>query len=102
MPKKTKAAVAPTIAQLGKDLAKLDCDHLVGRKVLEQQIVDLARGKMDASYCQNWDRCENGWGKCTPDSRRWMEEIRKVGLDKVLTVAEREVLAKLKIDAKVR
>ncbi len=99
---RTKAALTPTISQLARDLQKVSCDHLVGRAVIEQQIVDLARGKLDASYCQNWERCENGWGKCTPDTKRWMDSIRKLGVDKVLTAAEKRVLADLKINAKIK
>ncbi len=44
---------APSITQLSRQMEKIDCSHLVGREVIEQQIVDLARGKLDASYCQN-------------------------------------------------
>lgn len=97
-----KIVATPSITQLAKDLEKVSCNHLVGREVIEQQIIDLARGKLDSSYCQNWDRCDNGWGKCTPDKKMWLEKIHEMRLDKVLTVAERKVLADLKVDVKIK
>jgi hypothetical protein len=97
-----KISSTPSIAKLARDLEKVTCNHLVGREVIEQQIVDLARGKMDASYCQNWERCDNGWGKCTPDNKLWLEKIHELRIDKVLTAAERKILANLKMDARVK
>ncbi len=91
----------PSISQLSKQLEKIDCSHLVGRNVIEQQIVDLARGKLDASYCQNWDRCGNGWGKCTPDTRAWVERIKDLEIYKVLTPAEFEIVKNLKIGSEI-
>ena len=100
--KKRRRSRAPSIVQLSRQLEKIDCSHLVGREVIEQQIVDLARGKIDASYCQNWDRCGNGWGKCSPDPKAWIEKIRDLELYKVLTPAELRVLKNLKIARKRR
>ena len=100
--KKRRRSRAPSIVQLSRQLEKIDCSHLVGREVIEQQIVDLARGKLDASYCQNWDRCGNGWGKCSPDPKAWIEKIRDLELYKVLTPAELRVLNNLKIARKKR
>jgi len=97
-----KASPTPSIAKLARELEKVTCNHLVGREVIEQQIVDLARGKLDASYCQNWERCDNGWGKCTPDNKQWLEKIHELRMDKVLTSAERKILAQLQVDAKVK
>lgn len=97
-----RVSAAPTISKLARDLEKVTCNHLVGREVIEQQIVDLARGKLDKSYCQNWERCDNGWGKCTPDNRLWLEKIRELQADKVLTASEKKILASLRIDAKVK
>ena len=91
---------APSISQLSRKMEKIDCSHLVGRKVIEQQIVDLARGKLDASYCQNWGRCGNGWGKCSPDTRVWMERIRDLDIYKALTPAEIKIVENLKIGRK--
>lgn len=88
---------APSIAQLSKQLDKLDCAHLVGKEVIEQQIVDLARGKTDASYCQNWERCGNGWGKCTPDNKEWIRQISKLDMVSVLTPGEIKILKGLKL-----
>ncbi len=87
----------PSIAQLSRQLDKIDCSHLVGKEVIEQQIVDLARGKLDASYCQNWERCGNGWGKCTPDNREWMRQVSRLDLDHVLTPSEIKILRGLKL-----
>ena len=100
--KKRRRSRAPSITQLARKLERIDCSHLVGREVIEQQIVDLARGKLDASYCQNWDRCGNGWGKCSPDAKAWVEKIRELELHKVLTPAELRVLKNLKIARKRR
>ncbi len=87
----------PSISQLSRQLDKINCSHLVGKEVIEQQIVDLARGKLDASYCQNWERCGNGWGKCTPDNRDWMRQVSKLDLDHVLTPSEIKILRGLKL-----
>ena len=95
--KKRLQPKVPSIAQLSRQMEKIDCYHLVGREVIEQQIVDLVRGKLDASYCQNWDRCGNGWGKCSPDTRVWMERIRDIDIYKVLTPAELKIVENLKI-----
>jgi hypothetical protein len=97
-----KVSPAPSISKLARDLEKVSCNHLVGREVIEQQIIDLARGKLDASYCQNWDRCDNGWGKCTPDNKEWMGKIRELKIDKVLTATERKILADLQVSAKIK
>lgn len=93
---KKVALKTPTIAQLSKQLDKIDCSHLVGKEVIEQQIVDLARGKTDASYCQNWERCGNGWGKCTPDNKDWMRQVSKLDMVSVLTPTEIKILKGLK------
>ncbi|MCK5655309.1 MAG: hypothetical protein KAI03_03320 [Candidatus Aureabacteria bacterium] len=98
--KKKIQAKAPSIAQLGQQMKNIDCSHLVGKEVIEQQISDLVRGKLDASYCQNWSRCGNGWGKCSPDSKAWIEKIRKLDLDKVLSPAELKIVKNLKISKK--
>ena len=98
--KKKLRSRAPSITQLSRQMEKIDCSHLVGREVIEQQIVDLARGKLDASYCQNWDRCGNGWGKCSPDTRAWMERIRDLDIYKALTPAEFKIVKNLKIGRK--
>jgi hypothetical protein len=98
--RKTLRPRAPSIAQLSRQLDKIDCTHLVGREVIEQQIVDLARGKLDNSYCQNWGRCGNGWGKCTPDTRAWMEKIREFDIYKELTPAELRIVKNLKMGRK--
>ncbi|MCP3941034.1 MAG: hypothetical protein GY710_06075 [Desulfobacteraceae bacterium] len=95
--KKKLPLKAPSISQLSQQMEKIDCSHLVGKQVIEQQIVDLVRGKLDASYCQNWGRCGNGWGKCTPDTKAWIEKIKDLDIYKVLTPAERKVVEKLKI-----
>ena len=91
---------APSITQLSRKMEKIDCSHLVGREVIEQQIVDLVRGKLDASYCQNWGRCGNGWGKCSPDTKAWIERIRDLDIYKALTPAEFEIVKNLKIGRK--
>jgi hypothetical protein len=98
--KKQLQSKVPSITQLSRQMEKIDCSHLVGREVIEQQIVDLARGKLDASYCQNWDRCGNGWGKCSPDTRAWMERIRDLDIYKALTPAEFKIVKNLKIGRK--
>jgi hypothetical protein len=98
--KKKLQSKAPSITQLSQQMEKIDCDHLVGREVIEQQIADLVRGKLDGSYCQNWGRCGNGWGKCTPDTKAWLARIKKLDMNKVLTPAELKVVEKLKMDRK--
>ncbi len=99
--KKQLQSKVPSITQLSRQMKKLDCYHLVGKEVIEQQIVDLVRGKLDASYCQNWDRCGNGWGKCSPDTRAWIERIRELDIYKVLTPAELKIVENLKIGRKI-
>jgi len=98
--KKPLQSRAPSITQLARQMEKIDCDHMVGREVIEQQIVDLVRGKLDASYCQNWDRCGNGWGKCSPDTRAWVEKIKDLDIYKVLTPVEFKIVQNLKIKRK--
>lgn len=95
--KKQLPSRAPSITQLSRRMEKIDCSHLVGREVIEQQIVDLARGKLDASYCQNWGRCGNGWGKCSPDLKAWMERTKDLDIYKALTPAEFKIVKNLKI-----
>ena len=95
--KKNLQLKTPSIVQLSRQMEKIDCSHLVGREVIEQQIVDLVRGKLDASYCQNWGRCGNGWGKCTPDTKAWMERVRDLDIYKALTPAELKILKNLKV-----
>ena len=95
--KKNLQSRTPSIVQLSRQMEKIDCSHLVGREVIEQQIVDLVRGKLDASYCQNWGRCGNGWGKCTPDTKAWMERVRDLDIYKALTPAELKILKNLKV-----
>ena len=95
--KKNLQSRAPSIVQLSRQMEKIDCSHLVGREVIEQQIVDLVRGKLDASYCQNWGRCGNGWGKCTPDTKAWVERVRDFDIYKALTPAELKILKNLKV-----
>ncbi len=99
--KKQLQSKVPSITQLSRQMEKLDCYHLVGKEVIEQQIVDLVRGKLDASYCQNWDRCGNGWGKCSPDTRAWIERIRELDIYKVLTPAELKIVENLKTGRKI-
>jgi len=92
------AKKAPSLATLGRQLARAKCDHLMGREVIAKQIEDLAMGRMDASYCQNWDRCPtNNWGKCSPDPKKWVSKLRTEQYKSVFSAAELKAIETLKI-----
>ncbi len=93
----------PKITDLARQLSKIKCDHLMGREVIEKAIIDLAMGRMDASYCQNWFRCpENGWPECTPDIGGWVKNLQKLEYRKIFSAAELKAIATLKANRRLK
>lgn len=96
--RRPRPSKAPSLSTLGRQLARTKCDHLMGREVIAKQIEDLAMARMDAGYCQNWNRCPtNGWGKCTPDSKKWVSKLRAEQYKSLFSAAELRAIESLKI-----
>jgi hypothetical protein len=96
MEKRSGISKQPSLVELAKQRDKFNCNHLVGKEVIERCIAELAMGRASSDYCQCWERCSCGWPKCGCIGEKWSEVLKKPEFRGIFTEDELKVISTLK------